>query len=488
MDTACSLAAAYTPAENDLLLLLFLDEENPCFATEQIPPALHHIRPPKDEGGKCVAYAGALEQGFIFAQSQRLDDTSLPASENLKKAVAQCITTARDEKLSRVVVPLDNSLPGSWRLAVAIQEGALLGGYVFDRYLDKKPAAVTCTIVLSQPHDRDMQTALDQSGIVLELVNQARDLCNEPPNIMHPGTMAERLLSMAKEAGMATEYWDAEKLEEERCHGILSVGKGAANKPGLVKAAYTPENACCSLALVGKGITCDTGGYSIKPMESQVGMKYDMAGAASVFAAACAIARLQLPLAVTVYAPLAENDVSSTAFHVGDVLTMRNGRTVEILNTDAEGRLLLADAICLAGENAPDYLVDAATLTGAAVVGLGEDIAAFFGNDSSLTAQLLAAANECGEAFWELPLFLPYGEKLKATIADSNNTGKSRLGGSIIAALFLKHFLVKGQKWLHLDIAGPGGKEDPLGPLGKGGKGFGVRTLVELARTLCSAT
>lgn len=488
METSCAVAVGSAFQTNDLLLLLYMDEETPCFLPEQLPPDVASLLPlcsrSWEKGGKRLVFAGTSEGKIMLAVAQRLDDTTNPASENVKLALDKALSQAREEKLARVCVPLDNTNPGALRLAQAVQEGALLAGYAFDRYMEKKPEPVSCAIFLAQEAGQDFHEDMAQAALVLDYVNQARDLCNEPPNVIHPGTMAERLLAMAKEAGMETEFWNAERLEEERCGAILAVGKGAASEPCLVKAVHVPADSCCHLTLVGKGVTFDTGGYSLKPGDSQAGMKYDMAGAAAVFAAACAVARLGLPLALTVYAPLAENDISAFAYHVNDVISTRKGVSVEILNTDAEGRMLLADALALASEEEPDYLVDVATLTGAAVVGLGEDIAAVYGTDAAFTAQLLAAAQDAGEMFWELPLYKPYAEKLKASVADVNNTGKTRLGGSILASLFLQKFINAGQKWLHLDIAGPGGKEDPLGPLGKGGKGFGVRTLVELARLL----
>lgn len=486
----CSLKTNRAPEhedDKDLVLLVFLDQETPCFDAKQLPPEiadLPELAPAQDKGEKRLLFAGPVGKGFALATACRLDDDILPASEALKQAVAKAVEQAREQKLTRLLVPLDNSNPGAQRLALAVQEGALLGGYVFDRYLTKKPEQLRCEILLAKDPGEELRQTMEQAATVLMHVNLARDLCNEPPNVVYPDTLAERLMVMAKEAGMDTEYWDAARLEEERCGGILAVGKGAAKSPCLVRASYTPEDARCHLFLVGKGVTYDTGGYSLKPSDSLAGMKYDMAGAAAVFAAACAVAALKLPLAVTALAPLAENDISAHSYHVDDVVTTRKGVSVEVLNTDAEGRMLLADGLTLACEAQPDYLVDVATLTGAAVVGLGEDIAAVYGSDAALTAQLLTAAADAGEHFWEMPLHLPYAEKLKATVADTNNTGKTRLGGSILAALFLRKFIADNQKWLHLDIAGPGGKEDPLGCLGKGGKGFGVRTLVELAALL----
>lgn len=489
MDSMFEMIEGYDPSDKDLVLLLHLDAETPCYDTERLPAALANCPAPEDAGGKRWCHAAAIDGAFIAAMSVRLDGADYPSSENLKQAVVKALATAKEEKLARLCIPLDNSFPGAESLAKAIQEGAILGGYAFDSFLSKKAEPLKCVLCLQAPPTADLEKIIAETGTVTAAVNQARDLCNEPPNSLYPESMAQKLKTMAEQAGMSVSIWDTDKLEQERCGGILAVGRGSSQKPRLVVAEYQPKDAtsCCTLTLVGKGVTFDTGGYSLKPSESQVGMKYDMAGAATVFAAASAIASLGLPLTIKAYAPLVENNVSSNAYKVNDIVTTRSGTTVEILNTDAEGRMLLADALALASEEKPDYLVDVATLTGAAVVGLGEDIAAVYGTDASLTAQMLEASSETGEFFWEMPLYAPYAEKLKATVADVNNTGKTRMGGSIVAALFLKKWINEGQKWLHLDVAGPGGKEDTLGPIGKGGKGFGVRTLVALAKILSQA-
>ncbi len=474
----------YTPGDKSLLLLPFLDQDTPCFSREALPAPLQDVKAPEEAGGKRIALAAPVDNSFLLVLAVRLDAKGMSPAESLKATVSNAVDRARGEKLTTVATLLDHRP----ELALAAQEGALLGAYVYDAYLGKKPEPIQCQTTIIGSPDSGTEELLQQikfREMVLNHVNIARDLCNAPPNEIYPQSMAERLHLMAKDYDMDASVWDDEMLEQERCGGILAVGKGSERPPHLVAAHWQAETALFHLALVGKGVTYDSGGYSLKPGESQVGMKYDMAGAATVFAAACAIAKAGLPLKLSVYAPLAQNDISGRAYHVNDIITTRSGKTVEVLNTDAEGRLLLADALTLACEGSPDYVLDVATLTGAAVVGLGEDIAPFYGSDTEFAGLMREASESTGELFWQFPLYPPYGEKLKATVADINNTGKSRLGGSIIAALFLQNWVDEGMKWLHLDIAGPGGKEEPLGPLGKGGKGFGVRTIVELARKLC---
>lgn len=476
-----TLVDTYTP-DHDLLVLPFLDEQTPCFETNGLPFALADAAPTK-KGAARTVYAGALEDSFVLAQAVRLDDDTLPAMENMKMAVVNAIAIAKKEKLQRVAVFLTAEHED---LILAAQEGAELGGYAFDKYLQEKASPISVCVVSTAPPSAPLAEALKDARETLACVSMARDVLNEPPNAVNPPTLAEVFEDFGAKSGLAVETWKEDRLEAEGCGGIVSVGKGSSAKPRLVLGEYSSPTPKLHLALVGKGVTFDTGGYSLKPSEFQVGMKYDMGGAAMIFAAACAIARLKLPVKLTVLTPLVENNVSSNAYKVSDILTTRNGKTVEVLNTDAEGRLILADALALACEHEPDIVIDAATLTGACVVGLGDDIAAVYSTDQDLSASMLSASEATGEAFWPMPLFKPYAEKLKSTVADVNNTGKTRYGGSITAALFLQNWVTDNVKWMHLDIAGPGGKEEALGPIGKGGKGFGVRSLVELVKRLTS--
>ncbi len=478
------LENTYPVPKNDLVLIPFLNESTCAADTRNLPGWLQNLAVSPDAGGQRIAFAGDIDGSFVQAISVRLDDDTLPIVENLKNAAAAVMQRARKEKFQRIVVVLDGAHE---ELLLSAHEGLLLGGYTFETYKEKKSSAVDALMVVTGQQSESLPEKLENARVVIECISFARDVLNEPPNVIHPPSLAQAFQEMGKKSGLQVEIWDEKRLDQENCGGVLSVGKGASNQPRMVIASYTPAGATEQtphLALVGKGVTFDTGGYSLKPPTYQVGMKYDMGGAAGTFAAACAIARLQLPVKVTSITPLAENDVSSTAYHVSDVVTTRSGKTVEILNTDAEGRMLLADGLALAGEKNPDLIIDAATLTGAAVVALGEDIAAVYGNDQDSVRLLIDAGDKTGEPFCQLPLYAPYAEKLKSDIADLNNTGKSREGGSILAALFLQNWVKEDQKWLHLDIAGPGGKEDELGPIGKGGKGFAVRTLVALAKKM----
>jgi len=466
--------------DGDLLLFFYLDEENPVFRKEQVPGFLPGIKCPEEKGKSLTVAAGTYKENRFVARVSRLDDDNLPPEEMLRRAVSSAVTGAEDEGLKRVVVFLSKK---QGRFLQACQEAALLGSYRFDRYLEKKtePCPVLCSMDTNP--GPDLKKAEKEQAELFQWVNFARDILNEPPNEVQPESLAEIFRVHGKKAGLKVTVWDEKRLKKEGCGGILAVGKGASSRPRLVIGEFKPRNAKGFLCLVGKGVTMDTGGYCLKPAKSQIGMKYDMGGAAMTFAAACAMASLKVPLRITVITPLVENDISSTAFHTTDIITMRNGKTVQVDNTDAEGRLILADALCIASEQKPDWIVDAATLTGACVVALGEDIAGVFGPDRQFNSTILEAGESAGEFLWEMPLHMPYMEQLKATIADMKNIG-SRWGGAITAALFLKKFVPDGLKWSHVDIAGPCVKEEPLGFLGKGAKGFGVKTLVELGRRL----
>jgi leucyl aminopeptidase len=299
-----------------------------------------------------------------------------------------------------------------------------------------------------------------------------------------PETMAEIAVEMAAGTGIEARVLDETQIEQERLGGLRGVSLGAANPPRLVELRYEPDDAKAFLAVVGKGIVFDSGGLSIKPAKSMEEMKTDMSGAAAVFGAVQAIARLGLPVKVVGITPLTENMPGGAAIRPGDVLHTRNGKTIEVLNTDAEGRLVLADGLALAVEQEPDLIVDLATLTGACMVALGKKIAGLLGTDEAVE-QVAAAAAAAGERVWHLPLPDDYRKGIDSDVADMKNTG-DRYGGAIFAALLLKEFAGDGP-WAHLDIAGPARAPETDGYILKGGTGFGVRTIVELARRMAAA-
>jgi len=323
--------------------------------------------------------------------------------------------------------------------------------------------------------------AVARGLIVGAAVNLARDLANTPPAEKTPARLAAIAGEAAGAAGVTVEVWDEARIREERFGGLLAVAAGSDHPPAFAVLTYdgAPAAGAPTLALVGKGVTFDSGGLSLKPSASMEDMKADMTGAAVVLAALTAAARLKLPVNLRGYMVMTENMTGGKAMKLGDVLTMRNGKTVEVLNTDAEGRLILADALSYAAESAPDRMLDLATLTGAVVVALGTKVAGLFTDDEPFADALLAACRRTGERAWRLPLDDDYKDALKSTVADLKNIG-GKWGGAITAAKFLQHF-VGDTKWAHLDIAGPSWSDSDSGTRDAGGTGCYVRTLVALA-------
>ncbi len=323
----------------------------------------------------------------------------------------------------------------------------------------------------------------EESDPITAAVAWTRDLVNEAPVDQPPAEIADRIVAIAADLGLTVEVLGPEELRAGGFGGLLGVNAGSVNEPRLLEVSYRPQGATRHLVLVGKGIVFDSGGLSIKPASAMDWMKVDMAGAAAVLGAIQAIARLDLGVNVTAITPLTENLPGGNAVKPGDVLRTRNGKTIEVLNTDAEGRLILADGLALGVERAPDLIVDIATLTGACKVALGAAYAGLFTNDAEVTAALEAAADAAGERVWSLPLPADYRPQIDSTVADMKNTGSLPYGGAITAALLLQEF-VGETPWAHLDIAGPAWSTEVSGYTHKGGTGYGVRTLVELARSM----
>jgi len=325
------------------------------------------------------------------------------------------------------------------------------------------------------------QSLLTHGEILSDAVNLTRRLVNEPPSEIYPESFAKEATTVAKNAGLAIEIWDKSRLEAERCGSLLAVARGSSRDPRLVILKYNGGPADSPpLAFVGKGVTFDSGGLSIKPTDGMKTMKCDMAGAATVLGAMQAIARLKLPVNVIGLCGLVENMLSGDSYKLGDVLKARSGKTIEVLNTDAEGRLVLADVLDVALQHNPARIIDLATLTGACLVALGSDVAGLMTNEEAWAQAVKAAASATGEQVWELPMFPEFGEQIKSEVADIKNVGEGRWGGAITAAKFLEEF-VAGKPWVHLDIAGPAFFESSKSWLDAGGTGYGVRTLIEVA-------
>jgi leucyl aminopeptidase len=315
-------------------------------------------------------------------------------------------------------------------------------------------------------------------------VNLARRLVNLAPDDLYPQSFADEAAAIAGRTGLEIEIWDEERLLRERCHAILAVARGSHRPARLVIARHRGcDGAAPQLALVGKGVTFDSGGLSLKPSEAMMGMKCDMSGAAAMLGAVATIAALKLPLDVVAAIGLVENMTGPAAYKLGDVITARSGTTIEVHNTDAEGRIVLADVLDVVRGLAPRRIVDAATLTGACMVALGHDVAGLFTNDQPWCDAVAAAARAVGEPVWQLPMYPEYDEQIVSDVADIKNVGDGRWGGAITAAKFLERF-VGDIPWTHIDIAGPAFAEKPKPWTDGGGTGSMVRPLVELARGL----
>ncbi|WP_168564835.1 leucyl aminopeptidase [Crateriforma spongiae] len=323
------------------------------------------------------------------------------------------------------------------------------------------------------------QQQVTTGKIIGDAVNRCRRLVNEPAGILYPESFAARAQKFGNEVGLEVEVWDEHRLESEGCRAILAVGQGSARRPRLVilrhNGAADPNEA--PIALVGKGVTFDSGGLSLKPSEGMVDMKCDMAGAATVASVMRAVAQLKIPRNVIGFCGLAENMVSGSSYKLGDVVETRQGTTIEILNTDAEGRVVLADTLDVAVGHQPQAMVDLATLTGACMVALGREVTGLMSNRDDLCGEVRAAADAEGEPAWQLPMFSLYDEKIKSKVADIKNVGEGRWGGAITAAKLLEQF-VGDTPWVHMDIAGPAFADSPLPHRDAGATGAMVRTLL----------
>ncbi|MCX5344025.1 leucyl aminopeptidase [Streptomyces atratus] len=412
-------------------------------------------------------------------------------TEALRRAAGSAARALSGSKKAGFALPIESAED-----AEAIAEGALLGAYAFTAYQGgenklapknkkngngaKLPLGEVA-LLGTKPRDKAFKAAAERAVAVVEEINRARDLINTPPNDLYPESFAAVATAAGKEHGIKVQVLDEKALVKGGFGGLLGVGQGSAHGPRLVKLAYTHPKAEKTLALVGKGITYDSGGISLKPAGHNETMKCDMSGAAAVFAAVVAVARLGLQVNVTGWLALAENMPSGNATRPGDVLHMYSGKTVEVLNTDAEGRLVLADALTRACEENPDAIVDVATLTGAMVLALGNRTFGIMANDDAFRTSIHEIAEEVGEASWPMPLPADLRKGMDSPTADIANMGE-RMGGGLVAGLFLQEFVGEDIAWAHLDIAGPAFHEGaPYGYTPKGGTGSAIRTLVKLA-------
>ncbi|MDQ1249531.1 MAG: leucyl aminopeptidase [Actinomycetota bacterium] len=420
--------------------------------------------------------------GAVRAETVAFTATEDMSAEALRRAAGAALRELAGRRTVAIAVPVAGSSK-----AAAIAQGARLGAYTFSNYRSGSTTSpATSTITLCSPAARKAATkkALAEANTVTDAVVAVRDLVNTPPGDLPPTALAAAVRRAASDTPVRVDVWDERKLARGGYGGMLGVGQGSANPPRLVKLSYHPPKARGHLGLVGKGVTFDSGGLSLKAPTAMITMKCDMAGAAAVAMATLAVARLKIPVRITAYLALAENMPSGTAQRPGDVLTTYNGTTVEVLNTDAEGRLLMADVLAKACEDSPDLLIDVATLTGAQMVALGMHVAAAMGNRDDARDRVVTCADAADEAMWAMPLPPQLRASLDSRIADLANIGE-RMGGMLTAGVFLSEFVDEGIPWVHLDIAGPAFNEGPaVGYTPTGGTGYAVRTLVQVARDM----
>ena len=420
---------------------------------------------------KRVVVVGLGEQAKVDLQS--IQRASAIAARRIQEMGVHALALAID---------LENERVSTEQCTQAQIEGALLGLYTFRAYqtAEKEQQGIThIQILIEGAYKAQAEQVIKKARILAEATNSARDLINEPPNVLTPAELAQRAVAMAKHTGLAYEVFDKDKIAELGMGGLLGVSQGSPQPPHFIILHYrgTPENPQ-TIGLVGKGITFDTGGISLKPAHQMDEMKGDMGGAAAIIGAMQAIANLKPHINVTALIPTCENMPSGTAYRPGDILRIFNGKTIEIINTDAEGRLILADALSYAVKQGLSPIIDLATLTGGMGVALGSVMTGLFCNNESLTNEIIAAGQRVGEKYWPMPLDDEYQELIKSDIADIKQLG-GRYASSVTAAKILEYF-VDDTQWAHLDIAGTSYVESKKPYQEKGGTGAGVRTVVEL--------
>jgi leucyl aminopeptidase len=486
-----NLKLSFTPlAQNPLdLLVVVLDADK----------TLHRIDDPVVSGHVERARAGFAEKTLKREYFATLADGANPRAlvvywspslkswnlwENVKTFTARALRLARDCRYARVGVAINAAEAAP--LVGKVVEGAVLGAYTFDRYKQEKDEFLQkdlqLVLLVHPDHQADAEARKSRYGWVSENVNRARDLINEPGSVVTPEFLADRAGEIAKEVDLEAEILDPAGLKARGYEGCLHVGAGSSHPPRMVILRSRPSRTSRdTLALVGKGITFDSGGISLKPGDRMWEMKGDMAGAAAVLFAMRALGRIRPDVKVVGILCCAENFPDANAQRPGDIFTAKNGKSIMVDNTDAEGRLVLTDGFARAGEEGATHMVDIATLTGACVRALGPSVAGVLGTDRALIQRIIRSGENHGEAFWELPLVEEYREALKTPYADVNNIASGGLAGAITAGLFLREFIPNGMAWAHLDIAGPMFKDKDWKYYEAGALGFGVKTLVDLA-------
>jgi leucyl aminopeptidase len=446
-------------------------------------PGWHDVKRRRKSGDLTTPYLSSSTSPLLVLPAAMAKH--YPEKEQIKTLAAEALSIAVERHCPSLVFLTD--APSAAYAAAEIAEGLALSAYRFDKYKKNKKAAVypKITIVAAPSALAKARAAIRERLDLCKSVNSARDLINEPGSVATPDEIERRARAVSERWKLSLTVLDAQRLKAEGYEGLLSVGRGADVPPRMIVLSYKPRGGQSKihLGLLGKGVTFDSGGVSIKPSDKMWQMKGDMSGAAAVLYALEAIARAKIDLTVTAIIVTTQNYVDARAIVPGDIMRGRNGKTVHIDNTDAEGRLILTDGLWRAGEEKVTHLVDVATLTGSIVRALGDGVSGAFGNDK-FVEDVVKIAGACGEPCWKMPLLLEYGELLKCDVADLNNIGSTPNGGAITAALFLHEFVPEGVSWAHLDVAGTFLAQKKKNYLGPGATGVMVRTLSALAASL----
>ena len=493
------ISAKLDRVSSGLLVIFALDEAEKKAAKKQTKPVIKLLTTGAPLAKATAALLGSGEfaatscetvllhapAGFKAERILLVGVDKLTTTE-VRKAAGAAVRFAKPRKLRELTIAIPEGLD-PLAATRALVEGAYIGDFDPDTYRsDRKDQSIEQLNLLTASGAKQaaIEAGLREGVILGEAQNFTRTLVNEPGNVMTPTVLGRKASEMCSQYGLQCEVYGAEKLKELKMGAFWGVTKGSEEPPALIVMTYEPKNAPSTpvLGLVGKGITFDTGGISIKPAEGMEKMKYDMAGGAAMIGAMQAIAQLKPAVKVVGVVCAAENMPSGTAMKPGDVQIAMSGKSIEIVNTDAEGRLVLADGLAYARQLGATHLIDAATLTGACVVALGVVNAGSFSNDEETYRHFTSALEISGERFWRLPLDEEYKEQIKSNIADIMNTGATRWGGAINAAMFLKEF-VEDTPWIHLDIAGVAWTEEQKPWMAKGPSGIAVRTITEWVRT-----
>jgi leucyl aminopeptidase len=471
----------FKPAKTDHLFLLLAEGKHDVDVSDDLRQVIKDSKFEGRSDESLTLLAGQPRKVTLIGLG-KLDALT---HRNVKAAVATAGRTAKRHRDPKIALLFPYTLPGKTaeESTLAIADALAQSDYKYDAYhtVRKEPKKIHIEATLIAP-DVDAKKLDARARAIAEGIRTVRDLGNAPSNVMTPTRLADRAVEVCKEVGVKCTVYGRKEIERMKMGGLIAVNRGSIEEPRFVVMEYTPKKASKHVALVGKGITFDSGGISIKPAERMEEMKFDMCGAAAVIGVIEAVAKLKLPVKVTGIFASTDNLPSGSAYKPGEIITMMNGKTVEIVNTDAEGRMILGDALHYASNLKPDHIIDYATLTGACVVALGLDAAGLFSNSDELARKLIESGERVGERVWRMPLWDEYKDLIRSEWADMKNSG-GRWAGSISAAVFLKEF-VDCPSWAHLDIAGTAYAESENAREARGANGAGVRVTVDFLSSL----